>query len=244
MQSNKAYSILAKYYEYLTICDYEKWSQYLYKQMQNFNAGKTGIDAGCGSGYFTRVLKDFGFDVSGADISDEMLSVARQTASAAGKNILFTNQNVKSLKTLKVVDFITAINDLVNYLDEIGVQKAFKSFNKCLKKGGLLLFDISSEYKLKNIIGNNLFAEDDDNISYIWFNQLQEKCVIMDLSIFIKENEHYLKREERHIEYIHNESFRKQSLMQNGFEILKAEAFLGGKIEKNTERIFFVARKI
>jgi len=244
MQSKKAYSVLAKYYEYLTICDYEKWSQYLYNQMTENKAGKCGIDVGCGSGYFTRSLKNYGYDVTGADISDEMLSVARQTASSCGMNILFTNQDARYLKTLKVVDFVTAINDLVNYLDATGVDKAFKNINKCLKKGGLFLFDISSEYKLKNIIGNNLFAEDDDKLSYIWFNHLEENCVIMDLSIFIKDGETYIKREENHIEYIHTQNFIEQMLIKNGFRLIKAESFLGGDIKEDTERIFFVCQKI
>jgi ubiquinone/menaquinone biosynthesis C-methylase UbiE len=244
MQSKKAYSILAKYYEYLTICDYEQWSQYLYKQMSENNAGKCGIDVGCGSGYFTRSLKKYGYDITGADISEEMLSVARQTAAGKGMNILFTKQDAKSLKTLKAVDFVTAINDLINYLDSNGVDKAFKNINKCLKKGGLFLFDISSEYKLKNIIGNNMFAEDDDSISYIWFNHLEENCVIMDLSIFVKAGELYAKREETHVEYIHSKNFIEQMLIKNNFRLVKAEAFLGGDIEEKTERIFFVCQKI
>jgi SAM-dependent methyltransferase len=40
--------------------------------------GKTAVDFGCGTGRSTRFLKQLGFDVTGIDISEEMISMARK----------------------------------------------------------------------------------------------------------------------------------------------------------------------
>jgi ubiquinone/menaquinone biosynthesis C-methylase UbiE len=41
--------------------------------------GLRALDFGCGIGRSTRVLRKFGFDVTGVDISEDMLRIARTT---------------------------------------------------------------------------------------------------------------------------------------------------------------------
>lgn len=41
--------------------------------------GSTALDFGCGTGRSTRFLRDLGFAVSGVDISEEMLRIARSS---------------------------------------------------------------------------------------------------------------------------------------------------------------------
>ena len=79
-----------------------------------------------------------------------------------------------------------AVNDCLNYVPAQKLKAAFSHVRTCLKKGGAFIFDISSPHKLRNIIGDNLFAEDRDDVSYIWFNSLSGDSVIMDLTFFEK----------------------------------------------------------
>ena len=70
------------------------------------------------------------------------------------------------------------------------------------------MFDISSPYKLKDILGDNTFAEDTGRIAYIWQNSYdsQSKLIEMNLSFFEKtENGLYERFTERHIQRAHSE---------------------------------------
>ena len=73
-----AYSALAAWFEYLNAdCDYEKWSQYLHERLLSLGvACGRGLDIGCGGGYFTRFFQRLGYEMTGFDVSPEMLAKA------------------------------------------------------------------------------------------------------------------------------------------------------------------------
>ena len=57
MERREAYSALAEWFEYLNDdCGYENWSQYLIKELSPYGL-TTGLDVGCGGGYFTRYYR-------------------------------------------------------------------------------------------------------------------------------------------------------------------------------------------
>ena len=239
-----AYSALAPHYEKLVSnCDYEQWSQYLFEKLNLYAKGKVGCDCACGSGYFTRFLKKSGYDVYGVDSSESMLTQAKRLAVEEQTPVNFLLQDLKKFKSFKKLDFITVINDGFNYLDEKGVKSALKSFYSALKKGGVLLFDISSEYKLKKIIGNNLFGEDTDDVTYMWFNECDGKTVKMDLTFFVRQGQNYVRQDESHVQYIHNQDQLLEVLKSVGFEVVEITGLFGEPIKEDSQRIHFIAIK-
>ena len=241
---NEAYVALSKVYEFLMDDEgYSAWAEHVVSLLKKHAKGKVGIDAACGSGYFTRAQKAAGFDVTGVDLSEEMLTEAVALAQKHNMNIRFLRQDMTCLKSFKKVDFITVVNDGVNYLSPERLQKAFSSFYRQLAAGGVLIFDFSTEYKLKNVVGDNMFGEDCEDVSYLWFNKLESDRIIMDLSVFTKEGELYRKQEERHVQYIHRTEFVLAALEKAGFCSVTAQAFMGGKIAPDTQRIEIIAKK-
>ena len=238
-----AYWAIAPYYENLIRRDYCGWGEFLLSLLGEYSHGKIGVDAACGSGYFTRVLKKNGFNVVGTDISPEMLTQAQQLSAAEGLSIEYRLQDLSKFKTTEKVDFVTVINDGFNYLDGEKLKKSFTAIYSSLAKGGVLIFDVSSEYKLLNVIGNNVFCEDDDNVSYMWFNTLENDRVIMELSIFERVGEFYRKNEESHVQYVHTADFILKTLETVGFEVVRVCAELGRELNEKSERIIFVAKK-
>ncbi|MDE7452915.1 MAG: methyltransferase domain-containing protein [Clostridia bacterium] len=236
-----SYSALGRWFEYLNDdCGYEQWSQYLIERLKKCGAGSRGVDIGCGNGYFTRALIKAGYSVAGIDISPEMLDKAQQISFKEGVRAEFLLGDITKLKLNFKADFCVAVNDCLNYVSKDKLKTAFARVHSCLKKGGTFIFDISSSHKLKNIIGNNLFAEDREDLTYLWFNKLEGDSVTMDLTLFEKQGEKYARSDERHIQYIHEEDDVCAALKEAGFEV-ETEGHLGGE---KTERINFICTRL
>ncbi len=239
-----AYGALADLYETLADVNYDEWAQYISGKISAHAAGRVGADVGCGSGAFTRRLKRMGYDVFGSDISPEMLARAMTLTREEGLDITYLNMDMRSFRSLKKLSFITACTDCVNYLDGRGMKRAFSSFSSALARGGLLAFDVSSAYKLQTVIADNLFGEDTEDYTYLWFNKPFDGGVEMDISLFIRGADgRYEKREEHHVQYVHTEAEIENALREAGFELISKEGYLGTPVAPDTQRIFFFAKK-
>ena len=236
-----SYSALGRWFEYLNKdCGYEKWSQYLIDLLKTRGAGACGLDIGCGNGYFTRALTKAGYSVTGVDISPQMLDTAQKLALKEGVRAEFLLGDITKLKVNAKKDFCIAINDCINYVPKNKLKCAFSHVYGCLKKGGIFIFDISSAQKLKETLGNNLFAEDNDDISYIWFNTLKSDSVTMDLTFFERRPDgNYARFDERHVQYIYEEAEILSALREAGFT---AES-CGHLGKEKRERINFICTR-
>lgn len=235
-----SYSALGKWFEYLNSdCGYEGWAEYIVKTLKEQGAGAKGVDIGCGNGYFTRALIKSGYSVFGMDISPEMLSEAKELSLKEGVRAEFLLGDITKLKLNVRVDFAVALNDCINYVPKEKLSTCFMRVKSCLKKGGVFIFDVSSENKLRNIIGNNMFAEDREELTYLWFNELKEDRVEMDITLFEKlADGNYVRRDESHTQYIYGEDEIVSELERAGFSV-KSEGHL--KKDK-TERITFICK--
>ena len=242
--AGKAYSALAPHYDKLiNSCDYEQWSQYVFNKISEYSKGKVGCDLACGSGYFTRLLKANGFDVYGVDNSERMLARANEISFLEKVIIDYQLQDIKKFKSFKKLDFVTVINDGMNYLNKTELKSAIKSIYSSLKSGGVLLFDVSSEYKLKNVLANNLYGEDLDDVTYLWFNTLNEDSVKMELTFFVKKDNVYLREDEIHVQYVHGKDEIVNLLNEIGFDVVEVCGHLGEEIKDDSQRINFIAIK-
>lgn len=240
----KAYSVLSRYYENLAAEDgYEEWGRRVLKLAEKYAKGKKCADLACGSGYFTRVLKKAGFDVFGCDISQEMLTEAEKKSADEKLYIEYRKQDISVFKSFEKLDFATVINDGFNYLDSEKLKRALKAISKNLKPGGALIFDVSSEYKIKNILSNNVFAEDLEDLTLLWFNELAGNKLTMSLTFFIKDGENYVRKDETHVQYAHSVEFIKNALKDAGLIPVEIFGATEGCVSETDERINFVAIK-
>lgn len=239
---SKSYSVLGGIFEYLNAdCDYLTWSQYLLNKIKCAGDFHNGLDIGCGNGYFTRAFNKAGYKVDGVDISESMLSRARQLAAKEGIRCEFLLGDITKLKVCGKVDFCTAVNDCVNYVPKNKLKSAFARIYAATNANGVFFFDISSENKIRNILGENLFGEDRDDVSYLWFNHQTDDGVQMELTFFIRgDNGLYSRFDETHIQYAHTEEDIISALKEAGFARVECEGHLGGD---KTERIQFAAFK-
>ena len=243
MDNKSAYGHLAKWFEYLNDdCGYEQWSQYLIDTLKSYPAS-VGLDVGCGGGFFTRAFVKEGYQMTGLDISAAMLDFAQEQSFKSGLRAEYILGDISKLKLPKRYHFATAINDCVNYIPKSKLKAAFKNVAAALQKGGVFLFDISSRRKFTYKIANTVSADDREDITYLCFNTVEGDEVTMDVTLFEKqENGSFIRKDERHVQYIYDEEEIVQTLESAGFTLVKVEGHLG-EDKTLADRIFFVAQK-
>lgn len=233
-----AYSILAKYYDTLMgDFDYDGYFEFIKGKLNG-----EGVDLACGSGEMTIRLAGAGLRMIGVDLSADMLNVATQKAKKLALDVKWVNLDMTQIELNHQVDFITCVCDGVNYIAGKELPKFFDRVYGCLNSGGKFIFDVSTDYKLEKILGDNLFCEDYDDVTYIWSNALGKGYVDMDIDFFEKiEGDTYRRIEESHRQYIHTLDFIKSHLSKWQVEVYDGEKY--SKPTDKSKRLIFIATK-
>lgn len=226
------YDGLSEFYDlFMQDVDYNAWCDLACSFIKD---KASGMDVGCGSGAFTFALKDKGFDVFGVDLSPQMIAIATKNAKKKGYAINFAVADAEKIKLNNRVDFITAICDVVNYIKK--PINFFKNSYNNLNEDGTLIFDISSDNKLKHTLGNNVYTEEKDGVVYVWTNVLGKNKVDMFLTFFKKDSDgKYIRYDEEQTQYIHSKDELVNMLYEVGFNFVETH-LLG-------DRIYFIAKK-
>ena len=240
------YKALARFYNNLIQDDsYKSYAKMVVGLIQNYSKTKTGIDAACGSGTVTRLLKGAGYDILGVDISEDMLKCAQEISNKERLNIGYLKQDIRALKTFKQVGFITCINDGLNYVETKDLLKTFKSFNKCLLKGGVLVFDVSTEYKMQNVLDGQMYGDNGEDVSYMWMSDFnkQDKNLTISLTFFEKDGKVYNRYDEEQVQYAHSVLDIEEALKGAGFTIKSVTNECGLPFEPTHQSAVFTAIK-
>ncbi len=243
---NEAYSAFAAGYDRMMgDVDYDGWANYIHGFLQEAGA-RSVLECACGTGSITVRLGRMGYQITGSDLSEDMLMVARQKALDAGlRSLPFVRQDMRHIALHKPVDAVISACDGVNYLLD-GAEDFFLAAYKALNPGGLLLFDVSSAYKLSTILGNNTFAATGDDWAYIWENQYHPRLSRMDMLLtgFLKQGTGYARFEEQHSQRAYGAEEVRTALKSCGFgDIQVYGAFTRQGPTPTTERLQFTARK-
>ena len=245
------YQAFAAYYDRLMAdVDYALWADYLTNLLRENGVlpGEPVLDCACGTGELTLRLYTAGYRMTGADISVPMLEIAQQKARKAGAKIAFVQQELQNIRVHKQASAITCACDGVNYLlSGEDVLSFFCAANRALKGGGMLLFDVSSAYKLEHVLGGQTFGEDEPGCTYLWQNCFDPKSRLLEmrLAFFTPDGKGaYTRFDERHVQRAHTQEELTMALEQAGFAVKGVyDAFTRSKPEENSERIQFVAQK-
>ncbi|NLX63058.1 MAG: class I SAM-dependent methyltransferase [Tissierellia bacterium] len=234
------------YDELIDDVDYKSWSLYIRNIFDKFHKKpKSLLEMACGTGNLSYHLAKAGYDLTCFDISDDMLAVAYNKLSQFN-NVMLLKQNMINFYIGKKFDGVISILDSINYIvDHMELLNTFKNVRSHLKEDGIFIFDINSQYKLKEIIGNNIFIEDTENVFYTWQNYYDEEKDIVEfyLTFFVKkEKDKYIRFDEEHLERAYSVEEIVRSLEKAGFkEVYFFDCFTFEKPHHKSERINFVA---
>lgn len=214
------------------------------------NGIKGGIllDLACGTGTLGIEMSKKGFEVIGVDASADMLSVAMNNAYEADRNILFLCQPMQQLDLYGTINAAICTLDSINHLtDPDDVQATFDKVSLFTEPGGVFVFDVNTVYKHREILADNTFVYDMDDVYCVWQNSLDSATdtVQIDLDIFEQVDDGiYERMQESFCERAYALPLLKEMLGKAGFETVAVYDELSREEPKeNSERLFIVARK-
>ena len=250
-----AYETLAAMYDALMDdVDYEAWADYIDRMLQKHGGpGKRLLDLGCGTGCISIPLAQRGYQVTGVDISEEMLAAAREKSRALQLDIDWRKQDLISLQLFDeagnemVFDAAIATFDVFNHLtDPEDLQMLFHTLNPLLTDEGVLLFDVQTPYKLREYLGNHIFTLHRDDVEYMWENHFDEETQIctMNITFFLRQANGLYRRETMtQEERVYNLDLLRLWLKYSDFETAGVyEELSENDVKPEAHRAVFIAR--
>ena len=243
------YRIFSQFYDNLTFnVDYKKRADYIQSVLSLYGHpwGLT-LDLACGTGTLTLELKTRGVDIFGIDGSYDMLSIAMEKAAEQGLDVLFLCQEMERLDLYGTIDTCICTLDSLNHItDQKKLQRAFDRVALFMNSGGYFVFDMNTVYKHREILGNNTFVYDTDQVFCVWQNSLKENNIVnIELDLFEREDGVYYRQSEHFKERAYEIDEVKRMLAQAGFTVRAVYADMTTEPLKDTsDRAVFVAEMV
>lgn len=244
-----SYDNFSRYYDLLTDnVEYEKRADY-FCRLLSLCGIKDGIllDLACGTGSISVEMAKRGFDVIGVDSSIGMLNSARTKAYESGRQILLLNQSMDDIDLYGTVDCAVCVLDSINHLENSAqVRNTFEKVSLFMNPGGAFAFDVNTLYKHKNVLGDNAFVYDLDELYCVWQNSYNEEDSSVDISLdfFEEEDGAYYRSGESFTEHAYELSDIAAWLEEAGFEIVGIyDDMTTENVRPETERAVFLAKK-
>ena len=228
----EAYTSFAEVYDtFMDNVPYEEWADYLEDRLKEYGV-KDGLvlELGCGTG--------------------DMLEIAMEKRIESGHDILYLLQNMQEFELYGTVRAIVSVCDCVNYVTEKNeLQEVFRLVNNYLDPQGIFIFDFNTEYKYREVLGNQVIAEDRDECSFIWENYYNHTSMIneYELTLFVREDEEaslYRKYQESHFQKAYTLREMRGLLEKAGLKFVAAyDAYTKKAPMYTSERITVIARE-
>ena len=245
------YSSLAMCYDKLNSdFNYEALARFIKNEISENEYVKSSLvlDLACGTGRLTFLLRELGYDMTGVDLSEEMLSYARDESFKRGiDNILWLNQDMTDFELYGTVDACVCTLDSLNYLTNIkDLEKCLSLVKNYLIPDGVFVFDLNTPYRFEKIYGDNSFVLEDEDTFLSWQNHYSKSSKICNfyLTIFDKQpNGLYERYDEIQREKCYSMKQIKSLLSRLGFEIIHIYGdFDKSPVTDQSEKWYFTVR--
>lgn len=243
-----AYKALAASYDRLTNdVDYEATVAF-YREILNREGlhPRTAVDLACGTGSVTAILAQMGMDVTGVDMSEEMLTEAQQKTCDLENMPRFVCQKLQELRLPRGVDLAVCALDSMDYITEPeDCRQAICRVYKALNPGGIFIFDVNTPEKLRSMDGQ-IFLDEDDDVYCVWRGEFDRESNICSygMDLFQREGKTWSRSFEEHREYAYSAQQLTEYLKEAGFTHIQVYGDRSLDPPKAGEqRIYLKARK-
>lgn len=191
---------------------------------------------------------------------DEAFSDEADSASTE-PSILYLQQDMREFELYGTVSAVVSICDSMNYMtSDEDLLQVFRLVNNYLDKDGVFIFDMNTEYKYKELMGDTTIAENREDVSFIWENlydtekRLNEYCLTLFAKVETEDDEEddeetgkaplFEKYEEVHLQRAYPLAEVKRLLAEAGMTFVAAYDVLTHEAPgPQCERMYIVAKE-
>lgn len=218
--------------------DYGSESSFIHQLIQKHDsklpADLKVLDLACGTGKHAFELEKLGYTVSGSDISEDMVQIARKVAKETDSACQFFNHSFQESDKIEgkhdvVISMFSAINYLTKYDD---LEKTLQNIKGLLKEDGLLIFDywngnaVTRDYSPLKVLRKSNEDGELMRISKTSLDLFEQVATVEFTCLYFQNDKKQVEFTETHpMRYFYfkeMESF----LSVNGFEICHQSAFM------------------
>ncbi len=190
------------------------------------------LDVGCGSGDFLRQIQgalDIP-EVKGIDLSPLMvLKTLEQGYDAECVDLCDLNGHY---------DVVTAVFDMVNYLDKAQLAQFLGCVKEHLNDGGYFLCDINTLYGFENVAVGSYIVDDEERFLTV-DSDFEEGEYSAQFTLFEKEGSSFKKSQETIIQYHHSLD---EIVMLSGLELVQSDNVNLYDLDE-ADKLFLVLKK-
>ncbi len=246
---NMAYETFAFIYdEVMDETLYQRWLAFSKRHLQEDT--KNILELACGTGALAVAFAKDGYEVTGLDLSEEMLMIASQRAYEEDVSIQFVEGNMLDLSEIGQYQAITCFSDSLCYMkNRQEVQQVFDEVYQALEENGRFLFDVHSTYQVDEVFPEYSYHYQGDNFAFLWDSYLgsEKHSIEHFLTFFVEEPEgsgQFIREDELHEERTYPLESYLRMLENSGFSKVEAFSdFTDEAASEKSKRWFFVAYK-
>jgi ubiquinone/menaquinone biosynthesis C-methylase UbiE len=132
------------------------------------------LDLCCGEGYYSRILKDRGYDVSGVDISDKLIDIARKK----GPDIAYYCTDAAEMKVFSD-DHFDLVVCAMGLIDTPDLDGTLMETERVLKRGRYFVLAITHPCFDKPMVGSWVRDSQGEKVGFSVDNYSVEKGMIL-----------------------------------------------------------------
>lgn len=137
------------------------------------------LDLACGVGGFSFLLEEYGFEVVGIDIDDEMIKKAREYAKEKNSKVEFIVGDARKLPFEdETFDYVLFLGNTTVHFSPKELNEVFKEVKRVLKKDGLFLINFVDMRELLSRVQMGTIVGEEYWISKVMIDEGEKTAVI------------------------------------------------------------------
>jgi len=203
------YDTLAVWYDQLMEdVPYERWARRIAQLLKRLGPQpKKLLELAAGTGGMTAHLLAEGHWITAVERSEPMLQEAVAALGNGGGRLKLISAPMEQFDTAERFDAVLAVCDGFNYLEsQAALRDMLARCAHLCRPGGLILFDLSTDWKFRHQLHQTVIAENHEDMAFIWENEYDPRTRVLDfdLTFFVREGALFRRETEHHRQRAHS----------------------------------------